>query len=679
MNNPEQKNLSYGLWAFNYLSMLARQAGMENDRRIIQSLKLISFKINDHQGVKEVFSRAYQLIAKSPNYVALMQSNNPFIPHPSPGIIDGEIKIGFIYDEIRKIRYSFGLNRDELMQHMLESGRSGAGKTTVLIIILINLMRLKIPFWIFDFKRDYRSLIRYGKDVHVFNWRNFKFNPLLPPKKTPPVQWASIVTEIFFQNFYSSSASSAKSIFLETLIELYEAGANVTMCGFRDAMSRKLSGNNCPGSVKESIKTIILRLRPFISILGDAVSGEAYDLETLLDRQLVLELDGLGIEYQTFLATLIFHWLFTYRLCLAQRGELRHVLLFDEAKRLFSLGNPLVAQLVSTAREFGQGLILADQMPSSLDHAVLANVYTTITLNIASMREIQSMAYTMGLNDEQRESLNSLPIKTAIVKLAGRYPRPFLIHIPELQVDKSISDAEVSTYMQDKFAALTPQKPEPDTTVKSPEETPVSEEAEPMEKSEKIDDNERRLLWDIKNHPFTPATERLSSLKFTNYMGQKLYSVLIEKGLVRELEIKTNYRGRPQKFYELTDKGVELVGAQVLGQGKGGFEHRLHQHRLKDVFEKQGYQVVIEEFSNGKNVDLGLNKDGQNIAVEIIISSQNAIDNIEKDIASGWKIVWLLCNTQTILDSVKKEWQPLTSQYPNITVEFQLLSEKQFF
>lgn len=130
----------------------------------------------------------------------------------------------------------------------------------------------------------------------------------------------------------------------------------------------------------------------------------------------------------------------------------------------------------------------------------------------------------------------------------------------------------------------------------------------------------------------------------------------------------------------MTDKGIAIVGKQNPGSGKGGFEHRLHQRRLAEVFLAQGYKAaIVEECKNGKNVDLGLSKDGQAIAVEIIISPQNAIENIEKDIAAGWKSVWLLCNTQAILDGVKREWASSNSKYPSVEVEFYLLSDQRFF
>jgi Helicase HerA, central domain len=669
MNN-ERKDLSYGMWAFNYIYAVARSAGMEHDKRIIHALKYITLKSRNQQAVKTMLNRTVGLIQKSPGYIAAQLSNNPFTACPPPGIIDGEIKIGYVYDNIRKRSYSFGISRYELNQHMLESGRSGGGKTTVLILILSNLIHLNIPFCIFDFKRDYRSMIRHSKNFYVFNKNNFRFNPLIPPKKTEPVQWASIFTDIFFQNFYQGTASSAKSIFLDTLLKLYKQKNQITFNDVCNEFNRMLYDKNCSNNIKESIRTIMVRLKPFNSILGDAINSPSFDMEDLLTKQVVLELDGLTIEYQTFLATLIFHWIFTYRLNLAQRASLQHLLLFDEAKRLFSLGIPLVGQLVSLAREFGQGLILADQMPSCLDHATLANVYTTITLNLSAPRDINAISYAMGLNTEQKQALNSLPLKTAIVKMAGRYTRPFQIHIPDLIIDKNINDSELAIYMKPKLEALIPVNPKQSNAQSNPEQ----EKEKPAQESDEISENERNLLWDIKSHPYIPATERQQSLNFTTYMAGKLYSGLIAKELIVGHEVKVNYRGRPQKFYELTGKGTELAGQQNLGSGKGGFIHRLHQHRLKKVFESQGYKVKIEEFKNGKNADLGLTKGNKSIAVEIAMSAQGEVSNIEKDLAAGWNEVWTLCNTESILKSIEKEWAQKDS-----SVKLQLLSNKQFF
>ena len=267
-----RKDLSYGVWAFNYLSAIAKSAGMEHDKRVLFALKYISLKSRDQQAVKVMLGRTLKLIKKSPGYIRSQLNTTPFAKCPPPGLIDGEIKIGYVYDNIRKIKYPFGIRRYELNQHMLESGRCGAGKTTLLILILINLIRLAVPFLIFDFKRDYRSMIRYSRDFYVFNKNNFRFNPLIPPKGTEPVQWASIFTDIFFQNFYQGAATSAKNIFLDVLLKLYEQKSLITFNDVCNEFNRMLFDKNCPNNIKDSIRTIMVRAKPFNSIMGDTIN-----------------------------------------------------------------------------------------------------------------------------------------------------------------------------------------------------------------------------------------------------------------------------------------------------------------------------------------------------------------------------------------------------------------------
>ena len=71
-NHPDGKNLSNGLNAFNFLYALAKKAGMEHDPRIVQSLKLISYKSKDSKAVREIVNRVVQLITRSPGYIVAM-------------------------------------------------------------------------------------------------------------------------------------------------------------------------------------------------------------------------------------------------------------------------------------------------------------------------------------------------------------------------------------------------------------------------------------------------------------------------------------------------------------------------------------------------------------------------------------------------------------------------------
>ena len=76
--------------------------------------------------------------------------------------------------------------------------------------------------------------------------------------------------------------------------------------------------------------------------------------------------------------------------------------------------------------------------------------------------------------------------------------------------------------------------------------------------------------------------------------------------------------------------------------GKGSMEHKYWQHTIKEYYEKRGWYAVIEQCFDGKNIDVGIyNKQtGEQSAIEIELTDQNLIENVEKDTAAGlYKII----------------------------------------
>ena len=256
----------------------------------------------------------------------------------------------------------------------------------------------------------------------MFTWRTFKFNPLAPPPGTDFLYWAQIVADLFFDAFFPTPAAASKNAFLNALIHLYgrfqeRYGPAVYPC-MSDLQEEMKTAE--PDSGPDRSQACLNRLRPLLLLLHDMFDCQAgFSLEDLLNEPVVLELDGLTQEIQAFILTVLFYWIFTYRLGQTQRGTLKHILVFDEAKMVFSKekasGAAPVARLVSTAREMGQGQVAADQMPSTLGHALLANVSVLIALSLSARKDMQDMAYAMGLHDAQREYLNHLPLGLGIV------------------------------------------------------------------------------------------------------------------------------------------------------------------------------------------------------------------------------------------------------------------------
>jgi type IV secretory pathway VirB4 component len=79
---------------------------------------------------------------------------------------------------------------------MLVVGRSGAGKTTFFYNMMDLCREKDLPFWVFDFKNDYRHVVDEF-DLTVLHWRDFKFNPLQPPPGVRLERLAEVLADVF--------------------------------------------------------------------------------------------------------------------------------------------------------------------------------------------------------------------------------------------------------------------------------------------------------------------------------------------------------------------------------------------------------------------------------------------------------------------------------------------------
>ena len=89
----------------------------------------------------------------------------------------------------------------------------------------------------------------------------------------------------------------------------------------------------------------------------------------------------------------------------------------------------------------------------------------------------------------------------------------------------------------------------------------------------------------------------------------------------------------------LSGMAYARIGKPVVIPGKGGLEHKYWQHVIREHCQKQGCYAVIEQSFDDKNVDVGVEKDGQRTAVEIELTDANLLANVEKDTPACNKVI----------------------------------------
>jgi len=330
----------------------------------------------------------------------------------------------------------------------------------------------------------------------------------------------------------------------------------------------------------------------------------------------VIELDGLGIEAQNFIISTLLTWIYVHRMSQNERGKLRHIIVFDEAKRIFDVnkerrpveGIPNIDILTSRIREFGEGLIVADQEISKLTDSIKANSFTKVIFRLGSGKDIEDAARSIGL--ERKDFIGKLNTGEAIVK-AGKL-NPFLVKIPFAGVEKGRADSGLkSRFGSSSLPNL------------------------PIRVSDKLSRDEKTFLQDVHFCPLSLLTERYRRLNLNPKIGNRIKQKLTAPGLVKERVIVD---GRKIVLLELTPKGALVIGVNPKKSWrKGGVEHQYWVCKIAEDYRKKGYQVEEEvPTGNGKAIDLVAEKDGKRIAIEVETGKSDVKKNIENCLAAGF-------------------------------------------
>lgn len=575
---------------------------------------------------------------------------------PPSDVAAGEYLLGQIIYAGRQY-HEFGLREDEWIQHIAIFGRSGAGKTNTVFVIIDNLINKNKPFLIFDWKRNYRDLLAEKQNnILVYtvgrNTSPFVFNPLIPPAGTDPEIWLKKLIEIIANSYYLGEGvmyllqEAVHAVYKE--FKVYE-GKPERYPTFIDVL-RWLEDHPVKGrkalwmdSTMRGIKTICF------GPMGKVVNTSRQpNLAQLLKHNVILELDALTNNDKNMIIESMLLWIHHYRLTQPQRETFKHAIIIEEAHHILlkktgtSSSESITDTILREIRELGEAIVLIDQHPSLISIPALGNSYTTITLNLKHKSDVNAVAAAMLMENEEKDLLGRLPIGTAVVKLQGRWQQPFQINIPHMKIPKgSINDQRLQELMATR-------------NILKVEDIEIQQCTE-LESID-INDKQRYLLYDIYEHPYSGVVERYKRLAVSRRKGDKYKNQLIENEFIKPVNIPTK-SGRIVML-EITEKGWTYL--QNLGVPKPkkryneSLEHRYWKHKVAEYYKKQGYNVKVEEPVDGYT-DLIIEKDGFQTAVEIETGKSDWKRNVEKNLKKGFDQIILAVTNQELFVKINKE------------------------
>jgi len=259
-----------------------------------------------------------------------------------------------------------------------------------------------------------------------------------------------------------------------TLTDLYHKVEVVTVrLGYEERIERDvIAGLKARlGSLRLGAKGLML----------DTARGVA--LADLLAKPTVLELENIGNDDEkTFLIGLLLTRIYSYRRLQATEGKLpgglQHVLVVEEAHRLLKNVSTQVetdsanarAQAIETftnmlaeVRHYGQGVLVAEQIPSKLTPDVSKNTNLKLVHRLLAQDDREAIGATMNMTAAQVRHLTTLRTGEAVVYAEGD-DHPFLLTIADFKAQRALAqplDHTLPTFSQT-YIALDQYLPTPD-------------------------------------------------------------------------------------------------------------------------------------------------------------------------------------------------------------------------
>ncbi len=622
---------------------------------------------------------------------------SPFPPPSEKFAGSGDIKVGIIsYAENQM--YPFCLKSPRLKEHILIAGRSGSGKTNLTFVLMEGIMAQGIKVVALDWKRGYRDLMALHPKLRVYTIGRkispFRFNPLIPPVGCEPHLWIKLIVDVMASAYLGGEG--VISLLVAGLDHLYaEFGIfDSTQRGWptiQDLLAwlrtAKLRGR--AGMWQASAERILLGMTygEFGAVLNTQDNSHVAEL---LDHNVVLEMDGLSSSSdKTMFSEALTLYLYRYRLAQGPQERLTNIIILEEAHNLLlkkstESKESVLETSIRMVRQYGLGYVFVDQSASLLSKVAFANSYATIALSQKLRSDVHEISSAMNLTDEQKEALNTLPIGSAVIRLADEHPEPFLVKIPLCAVregsvcDKAVKE-RMARYHSDSGAdraaqsrqKVVPRIPLPDKNGKTTEDINEDRDTRPPSPNESKDKasnsipkppyknlsrEEIRFLSDVAGRPLSTTVSRYQRLNLSRRRGNAVRQHLVSASIIEAVTIAT--RSGQVVLYQLTEFGRVACSSAAIDPGprpRESLEHSFWVNRAVKHFEQKSYTVSCEHPVKGNGaVDILAERPGERIAVEVETGKSNVKGNLDKISNAGFDKIVLVATCPAAVTTCQK-------------------------
>ena len=383
-----------------------------------------------------------------------------------------EIEIGHIFHMGQKEDALVSLNIDSLTSHCFVTGSTGSGKSNTVYKLIEEVSKepFNIPFLVIEpAKGEYRNEFRKITGINLFSTnpqidQMLKLNPFSFCDGIHILEHLDRLVEIFngCWEMYAAMPAILKEAIEEAYVNkgwdllnsIFIAEGEPVFPTFIDVLQelpKIINGSEYSADTKgDYIGALVTRVNSMTNgIYGQIFCDEfEVDNKTLFDESSIVDLSRVGSsETKSLIMGVLVLKLTEHRMANANRGNsvLKHLTILEEAHNILknskniqsTAGNNVVAKSVemivnsiAEMRTYGEGFVIVDQSPTSVDIAAIKNTNTKIIMRLPEEEDCKIAGHSVSLSEEQVDELAKLETGVAVV-MQNNWSEPVLSKINE--------------------------------------------------------------------------------------------------------------------------------------------------------------------------------------------------------------------------------------------------------
>ena len=398
---------------------------------------------------------------------------------------DERITLGRVFDLGQITNKKVELVNKSLNMHTFITGSTGSGKSNTVYQMLAELHQDRIPFLVVEpAKGEYKDVFGNWDDVNVFSTNPniaplINLNPFKFPESIHVLEHVDGLVEIFSVCWpmYDAMPAFFKDAILRSYEEVgWDLGSSIfdgdepEYPDFEvlvEQLNRLIEESDYASDIKSNYRgALVTRVKSLAVGLNKFIfTSEQTPYEVLFDQNCILDISRVkSTETKALIMGLMVYILNEYRVDRKTENNngLKHITVLEEAHNLLKntsgggsselIGKSveMLTQTIAEIRTYGEGFIIVDQSPSSVDISAIKNTNTKIVLRTPEANDRDAVGRSIGLSADQVNEIAKLPSGVAVV-YQNDWVSPVLT-----MIDKA--DVEESTYVVEHPTKIRPLK-----------------------------------------------------------------------------------------------------------------------------------------------------------------------------------------------------------------------------